>query len=64
MLYMLSEILTRGETSNRWGFLINGLHRKLDRLKDSDLLVQLMEEGKEKDYKSEEKVRGGIAVNC
>lgn len=58
MLYMLSEIMTPREASDRWGVSINSLHMKLDRLKDSDLLGQLTEEGKVKYCKPGGRVRG------
>ncbi|PGZ57886.1 hypothetical protein COE58_24405 [Bacillus cereus] len=58
MLFMLSEIMTPREASDRFGISINSLHMKLSRLKDTSLLHQLIEEAKVKYYKPEGKVRG------
>lgn len=45
---MLNEILTPREASDRLSISITSLHRKLSRLKDTDVLHQLIEEGKVK----------------
>ncbi|PGZ34572.1 hypothetical protein COE50_06185 [Bacillus anthracis] len=58
MLYMLNEIMTPREASDRWGVSMNSLHMKLSRLRESDLFHQLIQEGKAKYYKPEGKVRG------
>ena len=58
MLFMLDEIMTPREASDRWGVSINSLHMKLSRFKDSDLFHQFIDEGKVKYYRPEGKVRG------
>ncbi|PEF45181.1 hypothetical protein CON22_18035 [Bacillus cereus] len=58
MLFMLSEIMTPREASDRLAISTNSLHVRLSRLKDTGLLQQLIEEGKVKYYKPNGKVRG------
>ncbi|MED4682010.1 MarR family transcriptional regulator [Bacillus nitratireducens] len=57
MLFMLDEIMTPREASDRWGITPENLRMKLKRLKDSDLVVKLIEDGKLKYYKPEGKER-------
>lgn len=47
MLFMLDEIMTPSEACNRWGIT-----------QDDGLVNKLIEEGKLKYYKPEEKLRG------
>lgn len=55
---MLDEIMTPREASDRWGITPENLRMKLKRLKDSDLVLNLIEEGKLKYYRPEGKKRG------
>ncbi|PFU46604.1 hypothetical protein COK88_24345 [Bacillus cereus] len=58
MLFMLDEIMTPREASDRWGITPENLRMKLKRLKDSDMVLNLIEEGKLKYYRPEGKKRG------
>lgn len=55
---MLDEIMTPREASERWGITPENLRMKLKRLKDSDMVLNLIEEGKLKYYRPEGKKRG------
>ncbi|AJG73762.1 MarR family transcriptional regulator (plasmid) [Bacillus thuringiensis] len=58
MLFMLDEIMTPREASDRWGITPENLRMKLKRSKDSDMVLNLIEEGKLKYYRPEGKKRG------
>ncbi|EEM74269.1 hypothetical protein bthur0010_57610 [Bacillus thuringiensis serovar pondicheriensis BGSC 4BA1] len=55
---MLDEIMTPREASDRWGITPENLRMKLKRSKDSDMVLNLIEEGKLKYYRPEGKKRG------
>lgn len=58
MLFMLDEIMTPREACNRWGITQDALRMKLKRSKQDGLVSKLIDEGKLKYYKPEEKLRG------
>lgn len=58
MLFMLDEIMTSREACNHWGITQDALRMKLKRSKQDGLLNKLIDEGKLKYYKPEEKQRG------
>ncbi|HDR8487541.1 TPA: MarR family transcriptional regulator [Bacillus cereus] len=58
MLFMLNEIMTPREACDRWGITQDALRMKLRRAKKKGLVGRLIEEGKMKYYKPEEKQRG------
>ncbi|ARJ25935.1 hypothetical protein B7492_33415 (plasmid) [Bacillus mycoides] len=58
MLFMLNEIMTPREACDRWGITQDALRMKLRRAKKEGLVGRLIEEGKMKYYKPEEKQRG------
>lgn len=58
MLFMLDEILTPREACDRWRITQDALRMKLKRAKKMGLVDRLIEEGKMKYYKPEEKQRG------
>lgn len=58
MLFMLDEIMTPREAFDRWGIKQEALRMKLKRGKDNKLIDALIEGGKVKYYKPEEKQRG------
>lgn len=58
MLFMLNEIMTPREACDRWGITQDTLRMKLRRAKKEGLVGRLIEEGKMKYYKPEEKQRG------
>ncbi|WP_144609012.1 helix-turn-helix domain-containing protein [Bacillus cereus] len=58
MLFMLNEIMTPREACDRWGITQAALRMKLRRAKKEGLVGRLIEEGKMKYYKPEEKQRG------
>ncbi|PED57341.1 hypothetical protein CON50_00955 [Bacillus anthracis] len=58
MLFMLDEIMTPREASDRWGISPENLRMKLKRLKDSEMVTKLIEEGKLKYYRPVGKKRG------
>ncbi|MEM5678925.1 helix-turn-helix domain-containing protein [Bacillus paranthracis] len=58
MLFMLNEIMTPREACDRWGITQDALRMKLKRAKKEGLVGRLIEEGKMKYYKPEEKQRG------
>lgn len=58
MMFMLDEIMTPREACDRWGITQEALRMKLKRIKDSELVGELIKEGKLKYYKPEEKQRG------
>ncbi|WP_430477217.1 hypothetical protein [Bacillus cereus] len=58
MLFTLDEIMTPREACDRFGITLDSLHMKLSRLKDSELLNELIKDGKAKYYKPEGKKRG------
>lgn len=58
MLFMLNEIMTPREACDRWGITQDALRMKLSRAKREGLVGRLIEEGKMKYYKPEDKQRG------
>ncbi|MEI5871311.1 helix-turn-helix domain-containing protein [Bacillus albus] len=58
MLFMLNEIMTPREACDRWGITQDALRMKLRRAKKEGLVDRLIEEGKMKYYKPEDKQRG------
>ncbi|KAB2372914.1 MULTISPECIES: helix-turn-helix domain-containing protein [Bacillus] len=58
MLFMLNEIMTSREACDRWGITQDALRMKLRRAKKEGLVGRLIEEGKMKYYKPEDKQRG------
>ncbi|MED1304783.1 hypothetical protein BK704_01425 [[Bacillus thuringiensis] serovar konkukian] len=58
MLFMLNEVMTTREACDRWGITQDALRMKLRRAKKEGLVGRLIEEGKIKYYKPEEKQRG------
>ncbi len=58
MLFMLDEVMTPREACDRWGITQDALRMKIKRLKKEGLMSKLIEEGKIKYYKPEEKQRG------
>ncbi|PEO58354.1 helix-turn-helix domain-containing protein [Bacillus wiedmannii] len=58
MLFMLNEIMTPREACDRWGITQDALRMKLRRAKKEGLVGRLIEEGKMKYYKPEDKQRG------
>lgn len=55
MLFMLDEVMTPREASDRWGIKPSTLRKKLER---SDKVDTLIQEGKLKYYKPDDKQRG------
>ncbi|MDK7443485.1 helix-turn-helix domain-containing protein [Bacillus paranthracis] len=58
MLFMLDEVMTPREACDRWGITQDALRMKIKRLKKEGRMSKLIEEGKIKYYKPEEKQRG------
>ncbi|KXY53711.1 MULTISPECIES: helix-turn-helix domain-containing protein [Bacillus] len=58
MMFLLDEIMTPREACDRWGITQEALRMKLKRIKDSELVGELIKEGKLKYYKPEGKQRG------
>ncbi|MGQ7230526.1 helix-turn-helix domain-containing protein [Bacillus cereus group sp. Bce029] len=58
MLFMLNEVMTPREACDRWGITQDALRMKLRRAKEEGLVGRLIEEGKMKYYKPEDKQRG------
>lgn len=58
MLFMLDEIMTPREACDRWRITQDALRMKLRRAKEDGLVGRLIEEGKMKYYKPEDKQRG------
>ncbi|EEM49195.1 hypothetical protein bthur0005_8760 [Bacillus thuringiensis serovar pakistani str. T13001] len=58
MLFTLDKIMTPREACDRWEIMLDNLHMKLNRLKNSDVLNGLIKEGKAKYYKPEGKKEG------
>ncbi|MEH7648631.1 helix-turn-helix domain-containing protein [Bacillus toyonensis] len=58
MLFMLNEIMTPREACDHWGITQDALRMKLRRAKKEGVVDKLIEEGKMKYYKPEDKQRG------